>query len=658
LKLFFGKDAGLVDSLLKIRRTYESDIHNLSRRMFTAVFVSLIIFSSVFVGVAYGSIYIDKEVYTWTDKVHIKLITYGYNSDRDVIRIFTSDHELDSYKLSKGENGFYTGEIILTGFLHDANGDGKPDTNPRTMGSGSNDGFLETKRDGGLTISLEFADGTVMSKSAKITWNIGKIAFDMPTYATDDLARLQVIDPDMNLNPETLDKIGVHAFSDSDSAGILVNAVETQEESGLFEVIISFSQDKPSSGNRLFANLEDKIYAKYEDHTLPAPYNIRDDLDIIAESTVKTDFKRLQSNVDDVLSNEHEFPTVYQIPDIVFDKLVYTWGDQVNIQLVAPLDNQDSKIIENLESTSATFPFRIHTTPEYGALENYTLVETGPDTGIFQGSFMIIKPGDYKTSGLGPDDGFLKVDSSIRRIDLSFDVGPDTLMSRGAEFTHPKDPDPPSEYVINKTHPIYPNIKFDWMESTSPYDGIGAISVQFPSQNISETIVDILNAHFSSYGDDGIYVILRETGPDTGIFEGILPIATYDSFTKLTLSKSDNALRSSHVQYQIDDGLTFGSESNSLLLHNGLEYSTPNQNIPQNTNLILQTDKNSYLPSQPILVSGTADPDDTLHLMILFENGSTEKFQQKHTSNDGFFFKLNLCGRLLIFLLEYTLYKL
>jgi len=189
--------------------------------------------------------------------------------------------------------------------LHDVDGDGKPDTTPRTVGNGPNNGFLETKRDGGFTISVKFADGDVISKSAKISWNEGNIIFDMPNYTPNESAKLQVADVDMNLNPETLDVIKVHVFSDSDKAGILVNAIETQEESGLFETTVSFTQDRASSGNRLFTMSGDVIYAKYEDRTLPAPYGIHDSLDIITESIIKIDSKSSQKTIlDDVTMNE------------------------------------------------------------------------------------------------------------------------------------------------------------------------------------------------------------------------------------------------------------------------------------------------------------------------------------------------------------------
>ena len=255
--------------------------------MFVAVLASVVLLSGLFVGgTAYGAISTDKGTYTWTDKVRIKVMTHGWSEDESFVEISTPGHELKSYHLSKARDRLYTGEIILTGFLHDVDGDGKPDTNPRTSGNGSNDGFLETTRDGKITISLRFADGTKMSTSVNIAWKQGEIALDKTAYDINDSANLQVIDPDMNLNPQTLNKVQVNVSSDSDKAGIQVEAIETQEESGIFETAISFVQDKVSSGDRLFAMPGDAIYAKYEDHTLPKPHSISDSLDIVSSAIV------------------------------------------------------------------------------------------------------------------------------------------------------------------------------------------------------------------------------------------------------------------------------------------------------------------------------------------------------------------------------------
>jgi len=262
----------------------------------------------------YAPIFTDKEVYTWTDKIFITVVApswnankYGIDSigtqDGHLIKIYTSEHSLKPYKLTETEpsSGVFTGEIILTGFLHDVDDDGNPDTNPRTVGTGPTNGFLEVKRDGGITVSFEFADGVVLTHSVMISWNIGEIIFDKSIFLVGETAKIQVIDLDMNLNPEAIDRIEVEVSSDSDVAGILVDAIETEDDSGLFEALISFTQTSVSSGNRLFSIPNDSIYAKYEDRTLPYPYSIQDDLDIQVESKLESEIPPIQRiSVEDV----------------------------------------------------------------------------------------------------------------------------------------------------------------------------------------------------------------------------------------------------------------------------------------------------------------------------------------------------------------------
>ena len=245
----------------------------------------------------YAPIFTNQGVYTWTDKVEITIIAPSWNTNRHVIdsigneegyfiKISTSENSLEPYKLTETESnsGIFTGEVILTGFLHDVDGDGKPDTNPRTFGSGPTNGFLETKRDEGITISFEFADGVVLTESAKISWNIGEVMFDKLSYDVGENSIIQVRDADLNLNPEGIDQIKLQVTSDSDSAGILVEALETSEDSGIFEASISFTQTQTSSGNRLFVLPDDTLEVIYDDYTLPKPYSISDKLEIKTKS--------------------------------------------------------------------------------------------------------------------------------------------------------------------------------------------------------------------------------------------------------------------------------------------------------------------------------------------------------------------------------------
>jgi len=247
----------------------------------------------------YSPIFTDKPVYSWTDKVKITILAPSWNTDRHLIdsigdnedhpiKISTGSNSLEPYRFTEtGVNtGIFTAEVTLTGFLHDADGDGDIDTTPRTLGNGPTSGFLAVERDSAITISFEFADGVVLLESVLTTWNIGNVQFSENNFLSNKSALIRVIDPDLNLNPEALDQIPIQVSSDSDIAGIEVAGIETSESSGIFVATITFTQNLSSSGNRLLALPGDEIYAKYDDHTLPRPYSTSDNLEIITLAKV------------------------------------------------------------------------------------------------------------------------------------------------------------------------------------------------------------------------------------------------------------------------------------------------------------------------------------------------------------------------------------
>ena len=259
----------------------------------------------------FAPIFTDKPVYSWTDKIIISIIAPSWNSSPNQIDSI-GQSESHSIKISSGENflkpyrltetssnsGIFSGEIILTGFLHDVDGDGIFDTNPKTTGNGPTNGFLESDNDNSITISFEFADGVVLVESFPISWNLGTIQFSKDIFLTNDPVQIRVIDSDLNLNPEIIDTISVEVFSDSDNGGIQVIAMETSERSGAFIATINLSTDT-SSGNRLYALPGDKIFAKYNDHTLPKPFSKSDNQYVETFATVNSSIlpiNRIQSS--------------------------------------------------------------------------------------------------------------------------------------------------------------------------------------------------------------------------------------------------------------------------------------------------------------------------------------------------------------------------
>ena len=246
----------------------------------------------------FAPIFTDKPVYSWTDKIIVSVHAPSWNSNPNQIdsigqseshpiKISSGENFLKPYRLTEtsSNSGIFSGEIILTGFLHDVDGDGIFDTNPKTFGNGPTNGFLESDNDDSITISFEFADGVVLTESFPISWNYGTIKFSQDVFHTNDSVQINVIDSDLNLNPEIIDTVILDIFSDSDNGGIQVVAMETSERSGNFIATINLSTNT-SSGNRLYAIPGDTIIAKYADHTLPKPFSKSDSQNIETSAIV------------------------------------------------------------------------------------------------------------------------------------------------------------------------------------------------------------------------------------------------------------------------------------------------------------------------------------------------------------------------------------
>jgi len=273
--------------------------------------IGLIVYTSNFG----ATIELDQKVYTWTDKVYITIVAPDHNMDSglvdeigessdDPIKISSRGNEIDKYKLveSGADTGIFIGEVTLTGFRHDADGDGTNDitqlaselTSPSydgTVGStqsGPTEGKLAVTDNDGLTVSFEFSEDETVVGSALVRWNVGEIQWLEASYPASGTGVVRVIDADMNLNPEAIDNFAVDAWSDSDAGGIDLTVTETNEATGIFEGTVFFTISNDSSGHRLRVAEGDTVTAEYEDNTLPEPYTTADELDITATSLIGT----------------------------------------------------------------------------------------------------------------------------------------------------------------------------------------------------------------------------------------------------------------------------------------------------------------------------------------------------------------------------------
>jgi hypothetical protein len=241
----------------------------------------------------------DKKAYTWTSLVQILVYAPDFNSDPNLVdtitvSVSTSGHTLSPYKLVEtGTNtGVFAGNVTLTGdpLLKGGVGVDGQGTEPSGIqgGNGPNDGFLPSENSDGVTVSFEYNRDQTVTGSALIQWNVGQINWLEQNYQTNAQGVLQIIDPDMNLNPKAIDKFETSVWSDSDSGGTKITMTETGKDTGVFQGTVYFTTDSQSSGGRLHVTDGDTVTGEYVDRTLPYPHSPTDELHLTATTVVGT----------------------------------------------------------------------------------------------------------------------------------------------------------------------------------------------------------------------------------------------------------------------------------------------------------------------------------------------------------------------------------
>ena len=242
-----------------------------------------------------AAIELDRDAYTWTDKVFVTIVAPDYNFDSYVIdeiggkgdgevTVRTRAAKIDGYRLAETgpDTGVFAGEVTLTGFTY-----GKIHTSIETGGSGPTDGTLRTNNEDGLSVSFEYSDSEApLVASATIRWNVGEVQWLEADYAATGSGVVRVTDPDMNTNPDAVDDIGIVVYSDTSLGGVDLTATETQESSGVFEGVVEFDPHAASQGHRLQVSEGDIVTAAYDDETLPKPDGRGDSLAVTATALI------------------------------------------------------------------------------------------------------------------------------------------------------------------------------------------------------------------------------------------------------------------------------------------------------------------------------------------------------------------------------------
>ena len=264
----------------------------------------------------------------WFGKVTVMIYAPGWNTDSDARDSIghTADSALtitsrgdgnqnhtvgvcndsDSRGLIEtGPNtGVFYGRLKLSASDHDMNNDGVKETK---LGGTSckNSPFdeyakVETGRDGAVTVNWEWnpENNKVITKSMTYGWSTATLEFLEDEYPLSDMNKVEFKLKEKDLGDMPKDKVDLNfrVWSDSDMAGILVEATQDGNWKHKKPYFFYIQDDDESNGDNLFAQEGDTLYVEYVDTTLPrvgpnGELNSKSDtLDIIGKTSVTSGY--------------------------------------------------------------------------------------------------------------------------------------------------------------------------------------------------------------------------------------------------------------------------------------------------------------------------------------------------------------------------------
>ena len=217
-----------------------------------------------------ASMTLDKDVYSWRDRVTVTVVAPDANIDDLVVEDIlinanSQGGELRDVRIPEtGANtGIFRGTIDLGGYEYDP-GSG-------TEISCIQDDQLCVENEDGFSITYTYdEDERDLVQSGLIRWSVAEVTWLESSYREETAGTLRVVDPDRNLHPDSPDSISTVVFSDTYRGGIKIALTETDPNNGVFEGEVLFDT-LHSKGNRLQVSEGDIVTAAYDDETLPPP---------------------------------------------------------------------------------------------------------------------------------------------------------------------------------------------------------------------------------------------------------------------------------------------------------------------------------------------------------------------------------------------------
>jgi hypothetical protein len=271
---------------------------------------------------------LDKQITGdagWFGKVTVMIYAPGWNDDsgkRDRIgataesaltitsRTGAGNNELGICNDSDSEGlietgpntGVFYGRLKLSAMDHDMNNDGVKETK---LGGTSckNSPFdeyakIETGRDGAVTVNWEYNPeaNAVVTNTLTYGWSVATIEFLEDQYPIDGVVEFKLKEKDLGDMPKDKVDLNFRVWSDSDMAGILVEATQDGNWKQKKPYHFNIQSSEESNGDNLHVQEGDTLYVEYVDTTLPAigpngeSWSKSDTLDIIGTTSVVNEY--------------------------------------------------------------------------------------------------------------------------------------------------------------------------------------------------------------------------------------------------------------------------------------------------------------------------------------------------------------------------------
>jgi len=325
---------------------------------------------------------------------------------------------------------------------------------------------------------------------------------------------LTLIEPDLDLDSEMAETYDLDLIEwDSDAANITMgnlggstNAAafdpepsdfrETGDNTGIFQVVVEI----PATLSSTTLNRGETVKLEYTDH---GPSGAK----YVGEETQDINAEIFTSNFG---------------ATIELDQKVYTWTDKVYITVIAPDQNMDSNLIDEL-GNSNTDPLKVATRSEN--INKYKLVETGTDTGIFTGEVILTGFTSHDADGDGTTG------------DTTGTTSADSTGPTNGQLTAQSDDGLTVSYEFSEDQTVVGSAlirwnigEVSWAEASYPASGTGIVRIVDPDMNLKPEAVDNFKVNVWSDSDaGGIDLTVTETNEATGIFEGTVSFTTVDS---------------------------------------------------------------------------------------------------------------------------------